>query len=81
MADCDAADALHVARAVRSEVSVRTAAGGERITVSVGVATTRDGRSTGTALLAASDAALYDAKLDGGDRVSAAGPEVLALER
>jgi diguanylate cyclase (GGDEF)-like protein len=81
MADCDAADGLRVARAVRSEVSVRTAAAGERITVSVGVATTRDGRGTGAALLAASDAALYDAKLDGGDRVSAAGPEVLAPAR
>lgn len=81
MADCDTADALGVARAVRSEVSVRTAAAGERITVSVGVATTRDGRGTAAALLAASDAALYDAKLDGGDRVSAAGPKVLALDR
>ena len=62
-------------------MSVRTAAAGERITVSVGVATTRDGRGTAAALLAASDAALYDAKLDGGDRVSAAGPKVLALDR
>ena len=81
MADCEAPDALRVARAVRSEVSVRTAAAGERITVSVGVATTRNGRTTAAELLAASDAALYAAKLDGGDRVSAAGPGVLALER
>jgi diguanylate cyclase (GGDEF)-like protein len=80
MADCDTADALRVARAVRSEVSVRTAAAGERITVSVGVATTWDGRSTGTDLLAASDEALYDAKLDGGDRVAAAGSAVPVLE-
>jgi diguanylate cyclase (GGDEF)-like protein len=79
MADCDATDALSVARAVRSEVSLRTAAAGERITVSVGVATTGDGRSTGAALLSASDAALYEAKLDGGDRVAAARPEVPAL--
>ena len=81
MADCEAPDALRVARAVRSEVSVRTAAAGERITVSVGVATTRNGRTTAVALLTAADAALYAAKLDGGDRVAAAGPEVLALER
>jgi diguanylate cyclase (GGDEF)-like protein len=79
MADCDAADALHVARAVRSEVSLRTTATGEPMTVSVGVATTRDGRSTSAALLAASDAALYDAKLDGGDRVAAARSVVPAL--
>ena len=53
----------------------------ERITVSIGAATTRHGLSTAGALLAASDAALYDAKLNGGDQVAAAPSEVVALDR
>jgi diguanylate cyclase (GGDEF)-like protein len=81
LADCDAADALHVAGAVLSEVSLRTSANGEGITVSIGAATTRDGLSTAGALLAASDAALYDAKLNGGDQVATAESEVPALDR
>lgn len=81
MADCDAADALRVALAVRSEVSLRTSAAGEPITVSVGVATTTDGRSTAAVLLAEADVALYEAKMDGGDRVAAARPEVPAFDR
>ena len=81
LADCDAADALQVAGAVLSEVSLRTAAAGERITVSIGAATTRHGLSTAGALLAASDAALYDAKLNGGDQVAAAPSRVVALDR
>ena len=81
LADCDVADALRVAAAVLSEVGLRTAADGEGITVSIGAATTRDGMSTAAALLAASDAALYDAKLNGGDQVAAAESEVPALER
>jgi GGDEF domain-containing protein len=48
--------------------------------VSVGAATTRDGRSTAAGLLAASDVALYEAKLHGGDRVAAAASGVPALD-
>lgn len=81
MADCDDADALRVGLAVCLEVSLRTAETGEPITVSVGLATTRDGRSTSAALLEASDVALYEAKLNGGDQVATAGSEVVALDR
>jgi diguanylate cyclase (GGDEF)-like protein len=81
LADCEPVDALRVADAVRSEVSLRTAATGERITVSVGAATTHDGQGTATALLAASDAALYEAKLHGGDQVAAARSEVPTFDR
>jgi len=65
-----------------SKIRLETpAAAGERLTVSIGAATTPDGLSTAAALLAASDAALYDAKLNGGDRVAAAPSAAAALGR
>jgi PleD family two-component response regulator len=48
--------------------------------VSVGAATTHAGDGTAAALVAASDAALYDAKLRGGDRVAAVDPQARALD-
>jgi diguanylate cyclase (GGDEF)-like protein len=74
-----AADAFRIAERVRSSIAERSvvAPGGERVrvTVSIGVAALDAGsRREYTELMAAADAALYRAKVDGRDQVQMIGP-------
>jgi diguanylate cyclase (GGDEF)-like protein len=74
--DADAAlIAERLLRAVGDE-PVTTAAGALHLTISLGVATTRTHSFDSTHLLAASDAALYQAKHTGRNRLVVAGPDL-----
>jgi diguanylate cyclase (GGDEF)-like protein len=73
-AKAQAAEAAEKIRVAVHEHAQRPGRFGDRLTVSVGVATfTEDGRTT-RALVDAADAALYSAKAEGRDRVTVAGP-------
>ena len=65
---CRFADALVIAAQVREQVGTYTARVGEAVGVSVGAATMPDMAATPDGLMAASDAALYAAKLGSRDR-------------
>jgi diguanylate cyclase (GGDEF)-like protein len=58
-----------------AHASVSTREGEIHVTVSAGVATTRDGTRSASALMDAADAALYRAKNEGRDRTCVAQPE------
>lgn len=62
---CPLADAVVIAADVREQVSAHTAALGEAVTVSVGVATMPQMGTTPEQLILSADAALYAAKLEG----------------
>ena len=62
-------DAVQVAQRIRAVCA--EPAKGPGCTVSIGVASTQDGRDTLDALLARADAAMYQAKDNGRDRVEA----------
>ncbi len=77
LANVDRDAALHVAERLRRRVEqspfpVRTPEGDLRVTVSIGVATTRGADDTAEAILRRADEALYRAKKDGRNRVVAA---------
>ena len=65
---CDADQAAKVAERVRSEIGRRGL--GTSVTVSAGLATMPDNAIDGDRLLSAADAALYEAKRSGRDRVA-----------
>jgi diguanylate cyclase (GGDEF)-like protein len=72
----DAAEAHHLAERLRVAVSSSSTADGHRVTASIGIALTRpvDGEDTTDALwklIDRADAAMYDAKQQGRDRVAA----------
>jgi diguanylate cyclase (GGDEF)-like protein len=58
-----------------AHASVSTREGALHVTVSAGVATTRDGMRSAETLMEAADAALYRAKREGRDRTCVAGPD------
>jgi diguanylate cyclase (GGDEF)-like protein len=66
---CARNDAVSVAQRVRTEISRQV--GDAPVTISVGVATMPDNAHDAERLLAAADAALYEAKRTGRDRVAA----------
>jgi diguanylate cyclase (GGDEF)-like protein len=68
---CRRVDALRVAERVRT--SITRAVGEAPVTISAGVATIPDNAGDAERLLAAADAALYDAKRTGRDRVAGSG--------
>ena len=77
--DCDLAEAIGVAERLRSAVescAIETTAGPARVTVSIGVAATPRAVDIEVALGAA-DAAVYEAKARGRNRVIAAEPSAL----
>ena len=76
----DAAEAHHLAERLRVAVSSSSTDDGHRVTASIGIALTRpvDGEDTTDALwklVDRADAAMYDAKQQGRDRVAAGGPD------
>jgi diguanylate cyclase (GGDEF)-like protein len=70
---CDPATASAVAERIRAEVGLRAAP--PRVTVSIGVATDTTGRTEVTDLIRHADAALYQAKMEGRDRIAIAPPK------
>jgi len=66
---CGRDDAMGVAERVRNEIAREV--GEAPVTISVGVATLPDNARDSERLMAAADAALYDAKRTGRDRVTA----------
>jgi diguanylate cyclase (GGDEF)-like protein len=75
----DAAEAHHLAERLRAAVAACRTDGGHRVTASIGIALTRpvDGEDTTDALwklIDRADAAMYDAKQQGRDRVAAVTP-------
>jgi diguanylate cyclase (GGDEF)-like protein len=68
---CSRDDALRVAERVR--LGIARAVDGAPVTVSAGVATVPDNANDAERLMAAADAALYDAKRTGRDRVATSG--------
>jgi diguanylate cyclase (GGDEF)-like protein len=63
-------------RTACARASVSTREGALHVTVSAGVATTRDGTRSVETLMEAADAALYRAKREGRDRTCLSGPGV-----
>jgi diguanylate cyclase (GGDEF)-like protein len=77
--DCDLAGAVAAAERLRDAVekcSIETTAGAAQVTVSIGVAATRQ-EVGADVVLAAADAAVYEAKARGRNRVVAAEPTAL----
>jgi diguanylate cyclase (GGDEF)-like protein len=70
--DCSLAIAAAKAEQIRSRVSERTTAGGAAVTISLGVASIPETCGGLAELLPAADAALYEAKQQGRDRVVSA---------
>jgi diguanylate cyclase (GGDEF)-like protein len=70
--DCDLQGAIDAAERIRSRLAEEVFEGG-KVTVSIGVAEFPTHGSSATDLIAAADAALYEAKDSGRDRVMAAG--------
>jgi diguanylate cyclase (GGDEF)-like protein len=75
----DAAEAHHLAERLRAAVAASSTDGGHRVTASIGIALTRpvDGEDTADALwklIDRADAAMYEAKQQGRDRVAAVTP-------
>ena len=68
---CSRDDAMRVAQRVRGEIAHQV--GEAPVTISAGVATVPDNAVDAERLMAAADAALYDAKRTGRDRVAASG--------
>jgi diguanylate cyclase (GGDEF)-like protein len=68
---CSRDDALRVAERVRN--SIARAVGEAPVTISAGIATVPDNANDAERLMAAADAALYDAKRTGRDRVTSSG--------
>ena len=68
---CSRDDAVRVAERVRHEIARRV--GEAPVTISAGVATMPDNASDAERLMAAADAALYEAKRTGRDRVAGSG--------
>jgi diguanylate cyclase (GGDEF)-like protein len=71
---CSREDAVRVAERVRHGVA--NAVGEAPVTISAGVATVPDNASDAERLMAAADAALYDAKRTGRDRVAGSGRNI-----
>jgi diguanylate cyclase (GGDEF)-like protein len=71
---CSRDDAVRVAERVRHGVA--HAVGEAPVTISAGVATVPDNASDAERLMAAADAALYDAKRTGRDRVAGSGRNI-----
>jgi diguanylate cyclase (GGDEF)-like protein len=67
-------DAMAVAEDVRARVAGATLVAGRRVSISVGVSELRDGQSA-QEWVAAADAALYDAKRSGRNRVAGSGSD------
>lgn len=67
---CDAGTAFAVAERIRAEVALRDRR--PHVTVSIGIASDATGRTEVTDLIRHADAALYQAKMDGRDRVAIA---------
>ncbi len=76
LAGTDAPGAAAFAEHLRALVATSAAAGGTPFTVSIGVAVPEHGGEDAEGLLAAADAALYDAKRGGRDTVRAAQPHL-----
>jgi diguanylate cyclase (GGDEF)-like protein len=75
----DAAGALTVAERLRcliADTTITTGGRELRVTVSIGVGCTPNGSGTASALIALADAALYDAKRSGRNRVVLGEPQV-----
>ena len=73
--ETDKAEALAVAERIRSSIAALhfdAPGGGFRVTVSIGVETERADRSELPSLMKRADAALYRAKREGRNRISAA---------
>jgi len=68
---CGREDAMGVAQRVRNEIAREV--GEAPVTISGGIATMPDNASSAERLMAAADAALYDAKRSGRDRVASSG--------
>ena len=71
---CHRDDAMRVAERVRHGIA--RAVGEAPVTISAGVATVPDNASDAERLMAAADAALYEAKRTGRDRVSSSGRNI-----
>jgi diguanylate cyclase (GGDEF)-like protein len=76
---CRREDAIRVAERVRNGVA--RAVGEAPVTVSAGVATVPDNATDAERLMAAADAALYDAKRNGRDRVAGSGRDLEATSQ
>ena len=69
LAGTNATEATAIAERIRSDVTKELLGNGHRLTASIGLATFPHDATTSDALLLAADAALYQAKRNGGDRL------------
>jgi len=69
LAGTTAAEATAIAERIRTDVTTKLLGNGHRLTASIGLATYPHDATTSDALLLAADAALYQAKRNGGDRL------------